>query len=118
MGKPVSTSLFYKVTYAVIGSGKPQMAPTVQTESAKLNLQADKTYNIHVKAIRSDNHLVQSDWSDTLRVDSKNLGEFWYMIFWSCTTGSPNSVWEFFYGIILRNPQNGSDYKGFVWEFR
>ena len=76
MGKPVSTSLFYKVTYAVIGSGKPQMAPTVQTASAKLNLQADKTYNIHVKAIRRDNQLVQSDWSDPLRVDSKNLGEF------------------------------------------
>ena len=94
------------------------MALTVKTESAKLNLQADKTYNIHVKAIRSDNHLVQSDWSDTLRVDSKNLGEFWYMIFSSCTTGCPNSVWEFFYGIISRNPQNGSDYKGFVWEFR
>ena len=94
------------------------MALTVKTESAKLNLQVDKTYNIHVKAIRRDNQLVQSDWSDTLKVDSKNLGEFWYMIFWSCTTGSPNSVWEFFYGIILRNPQNGSDYKGFVWEFR
>ena len=81
------------------------MAPTVQTESAKLNLQADKTYNIHVKAIRSDNHLVQSDWSDALRVDSKNLGEFLYMIFWSCTTGSPNSVWEFFmvsYCVILK----------------
>ena len=57
------------------------MALTVKTESAKLNLQVDKTYNIHVKAIRSDNHLVQSDWSDPLRVDSKNLGEFLYMIF-------------------------------------
>ena len=52
------------------------MALTVKTESTKLNLQVDKTYNIHVKAIRSDNPLVQSDWSDTLRVDSKNLGEF------------------------------------------
>ena len=52
------------------------MAPTVLTERAKLNLQADKTYNIHVKAIRSDNYSVQSDWSDTLRVDSRNLGEF------------------------------------------
>ena len=81
------------------------MAPTVQTESAKLNLQADKTYNIHVKAIRSDNYSVQSDWSDTLTVDSRNLGEFWYMIFGSCTTGTPNPVWEFLvvsYCVILK----------------
>ena len=81
MGTPVSTSLLYKVTYTVIGSGNPQMALTVKIESAKLNLQVDKTYNIHVKAIRRDNQLVQSDWSDALRVDSKNLGEFWYMVF-------------------------------------
>ena len=76
MGTPVTTSLLYKVTYTIIGSGNSQKTMRVTTESAKLNLQADKTYNIHVRAIRSDNRLVQSDWSDTLRVDSKNLGEF------------------------------------------
>ena len=38
--------------------------------------------------------------------------------FWKLYDRHPKLSMRVFGGIILRNPQNGSDYKGFVWEFR
>ena len=65
--------------YAAIG-GSSLALPSQTAKSAQLPLLADKKYNIHVKAIRSDDHQIQSEW-ESLQVDtSRDLGEFFFKI--------------------------------------
>lgn len=74
-GTPISSSLFYNVRYTAIGSGSG-LRKSVSTESVQLPLRANTQYNIFVKAIRSNNHQIQGEWSRNFRVDSKDLGKF------------------------------------------
>lgn len=69
-GLPDSSVLSYKVSYA-IGSARAREV-TASSESAEIPLQDNKQYNIYVKTVRPN----QSAWSDVLRVNTKNLGEF------------------------------------------
>ena len=49
--------------------------PLQQAESAQLELLRYETlYNIHVKAMRNDDHRKQSEW-ESLRVNTSHFGE-------------------------------------------
>lgn len=74
-GTPDNSTLSYMVSYTAVGSNTHERL-TVKTESAQLDLTFDKQYNIYVKAIRSGDHQIQSDWSDPLKVNTKDLGKF------------------------------------------
>lgn len=50
------------------------MLPLQSEESAQITFRRNTKYNINVRAIRSDDHQVQSDWA-SLRVDTKDFGE-------------------------------------------
>ena len=69
-GSPDTSVQSYTVFYQVVGSPRRQM--TASSESAEIDLQYNKLYNIYVKAVRPN----QSTWSDTLKVNTNNLGEF------------------------------------------
>ena len=72
-GSPDSSVLSYTVSYQAVGSGAgPRQQVPALSESAEIALQDNKLYNIYVKAVRPN----QSTWSDFLRVNTKNLGEF------------------------------------------
>ena len=70
-GSPDSSVQSYTVSYQATGSGARTLV-TASSESAEIGLEDSKQYNIYVKAVRPN----QSTWSDVLRVDTKNLGEF------------------------------------------
>jgi len=63
------------VSYRAIG-GITQRLPLTSTESAQLGLNANTQYNIFVKAVLEENHLVQSAWSESLKVNTKDFGGF------------------------------------------
>ena len=69
-GSPDTSVQSYTVFYQVAGSSRRQM--TAPSESAEIDLQYNKVYNIYVQAVRPN----QSTWSETLKVNTKNLGEF------------------------------------------
>ena len=70
-GAPDTSVQSYMVSFTAVGSGT-QSQKTVTSESAELDLQDNKRYNIHVKVVRPN----QSNWSDVLRVNTNSLGEF------------------------------------------
>lgn len=70
-GAPDSSVLSYMVSYQVVGSGPGRRVPAT-SESAELDLQDNKQYNIYVKAVRPN----QSTWSDVFGLHTNTLGEF------------------------------------------
>ena len=69
-GSPDTSVQSYTVFYQVVGSSRRQM--TASSESAEIDLQYNKLYHIYVRAVRPN----QSTWSETLKVNTNNLGEF------------------------------------------
>ena len=76
-GAPDSSVLSYTVSYQAHGSGSQRQSVTTTSESAEFDLQVNKNYNIYVKAVRPN----QSTFSDVMKVNTNNLGEFWAHIF-------------------------------------
>ena len=71
-GAPDSSVLSYTVSYQSHGSGSQRQSVTTTSESAEFDLQVNKNYNIYVKAVRPN----QSTFSNVLKVNTNNLGEF------------------------------------------
>lgn len=69
-GIPITTNLLYIVRF--VANGFNQVLPLQSEESAQITFRRNTKYNINVRAIRSDDHQVQSDWA-SLRVDTKDF---------------------------------------------
>ena len=78
-GTPDNSTLSYTVRYIHTADGSSQNQQlTVTTESAQFDLLFDRqyTYSIYVKAVRPGDHQTQGDWSDALKINTKDLGKF------------------------------------------
>lgn len=73
LNMPPSTMLLYLVRVSSVSSDGDSLAlPLQQTESAQLELRDNTLYNIHVKAMRNDDHGKQSQW-ESLRVNTSHF---------------------------------------------
>lgn len=73
LNMPPSTMLLYLVRVSSVSSDGDSLAlPLQQTESVQLELRDNTLYNIHVKAMRNDDHGKQSQW-ESLRVNTSHF---------------------------------------------